>query len=133
MSALYSSGLGGCTSSRRRSGGSCCSSDRTRRQQAHANSRSFRALALPRKNSSTGCGAVHSRHSASVTASLLLLVHPRRDGTGKTEERADLLQDAVELSRSSPAFAIVFPPNFLIERFNKGHHGLLVRRLIQER
>src|SRR5690242_9890312 len=39
-----------------------------RRQQAQANSRSFRALALPCTNASIGPGSLQASHSASVTA-----------------------------------------------------------------
>src|SRR5262249_8460765 len=41
------------------------------RQQATANSPSFRSLALPRRNSSIFCGSGQASHSCSVMASLL--------------------------------------------------------------
>jgi hypothetical protein len=40
-----------------------------RRQQAHANSRSFRSLALPPRNASIACGSAQVSHSVSVITS----------------------------------------------------------------
>src|SRR5262249_22948396 len=61
-----------------------------RRQQAHANSRRFRSLSLPRTNSSIGSGSLQVHHSASSTrfTSLVWLVSPGRQKYSDTDTTA---------------------------------------------